>query len=216
MVTSGTGILAQDAPQALVHVLSNIHDVAGRKHEFADRNDLFFVGGYQHPPNVDAAHWFVTRIWPLIHAELPDAKFHLIGSKAPNKVRALKGEGVIFHGFVEDLDPYLDHCTLAVAPLRYGAGVKGKVNMSMSHGQPVVATPTAIEGLHAKHEREILVADTEQSFADEVIRLYRDEALWNAISDAAIENVEAHFSVRAARNSLEDLLDKLNTGPDQA
>ena len=112
---------------------------------------------------------------------------------------------------MEDLEHYLDHCTLAVAPLRYGAGVKGKVNMSMSHGQPVVATPAAIEGLHAEHGREILVAETEQAFADEVIRLYRDESLWNAISDAAIENVASHFSISAARNSLESLLDKLNT-----
>ncbi len=105
---------------------------------------------------------------------------------------------------------------LAVAPLRYGAGVKGKVNMSMSHGQPVVATATAIEGLHAEHGREILVAETEQAFAEEVIRLYRDETLWNAISDAAIENVETHFSVRAARNSLQELLAKLDTEKNQS
>lgn len=202
-------VLSEDAPDALVHILTNIHDVPGRRCGYAERRDLFFVGGYQHPPNVDAAVWFVTRIWPLIHAELPEAQFHLIGSKAPDKIRSLKGDGVIFHGFVEDLEHYLDHCRLAVAPLRYGAGVKGKVNMSMSHGQPVVATPVAIEGLHAEHDRDVLVAETEQTFAGQVVRLYRDEALWNRISDAAIANVEAHFSIQAAQRSLEDLLELL-------
>ena len=203
-------VLARDAPDALVHLLSNIHEVPGRRAGFKERKDLFFVGGYQHPPNVDAAQWFVNCIWPLIHAELPEARFHLVGSKAPESVRALKGEGVVFHGHVEDLEHYLDHCRLAVAPLRYGAGVKGKVNMSMSHGQPVVATPMAIEGIGAQHGRDVLVADSEQAFAEEVVRLYRDEALWNRISDAAIANVERHFSLRAARASLEALLRRLH------
>jgi len=203
------GVLAEDAPGALVHVLSNIHEVPGRRVGYSGRKDLFFVGGYQHPPNVDAAKWFVTRIWPLIHAELPEAKFHLVGSKAPDSVRSLKGEGVAFQGFVEDLGPYLDRCRLAVAPLRYGAGVKGKVNMSMAHGQPVVATPMAIEGLHAEHGRDVLVAEEEQAFADEVVRLYRDEELWNRISEGAVRNVQEHFSVDAAARSIEDLFGRL-------
>ncbi len=205
------GVLKEDAPGAMVHVLSNIHEVPGRRPGFEERSDLFFVGGYQHPPNVDAARWFVNSIWPLIHARLPEARFHLIGSKAPESVSELKGDGVIFHGFIEDLEHYLDHCRLAVAPLRYGAGVKGKVNLSMSHGQPVVATPMAVEGIHAEHGREVLVAESEQDFANEVIRLYRDETLWNKISDAAIQNVESHFSVKAARASLESLVEKLNS-----
>ena len=93
--------------------------------------------------------------------------------------------------------------------MRYGAGVKGKVNLSMSHGQPVVATPIAVEGIHALHGRKVLVAESEQEFANEIIRLYQDEELWNQLSDAAIENVESHFSVHAAKRSLENLLQKL-------
>ncbi len=202
-------VLAEDAPDALVHVLSNIHPVHGSRRAFEQRADLFFVGGYQHPPNVDAMMWFVQDVWPLIRAELPDVSFHMIGSKAPEQIRALAGEGVVFHGFVEDLERFLDGCRVAVAPLRYGAGVKGKVNMSMSYGQPVVATPIAVEGMYAESGREVLVADSEQAFADEVVRLYRDEALWNGISAAAIENVERHFSVAAARRSIEELVGKL-------
>ncbi len=200
-------VLAEDAPGEKVHVLSNIHQVPGRDKDFADRKDIYFVGGYQHPPNIDAACWFVNDIWPLIHRQLPDLRFHLIGSKAPEKVRALNGNGVVFHGFVESLDPFLSGCRLAMAPLRYGAGVKGKVNMSMAHGQPVVATPAAVEGMFAEHERELLVAEDAESFAREVVRLYQDEDLWNHLSDASVQNVEDHFSLATARESLTTLFD---------
>jgi glycosyltransferase involved in cell wall biosynthesis len=198
-------VLETDAPGEKVHVLSNIHHVPGRDKGFAERKDIYFVGGYQHPPNVDAACWFVNEIWPLIHQQLPSMRFHLIGSKAPERVRALGGEGVVFHGFVESLQPFLSNCRLAVAPLRYGAGIKGKVNMSMAHGQPVVATPAAVEGMFAEHERELLVAGDAQAFAREVVRLYHDEELWNRLSIASVQNVETHFSMAAARTSLESL-----------
>ncbi|MDX1380478.1 MAG: glycosyltransferase family 4 protein, partial [Xanthomonadales bacterium] len=102
--------------------------------------------------------------------------------------------------------PFLDGCRLAVAPLRYGAGVKGKVNQSMAHGQPVVATPVAVEGIHAEHGRDVLVADTVEAFADEVVRLYRDEALWQQISEGGIDNVRRHFSYDAARDALRGVL----------
>ncbi|MFC1778114.1 glycosyltransferase, partial [Pseudomonadota bacterium] len=198
-------VLSEDAPGEKVHVLSNIHQVPGRDKDFADRKDIYFVGGYQHPPNIDAACWFVNDIWPLIHQRLPDMRFHLIGSKAPERVRALNGDGVVFHGFVESLEPFLSDCRLAVAPLRYGAGVKGKVNMSMAHGQPVVATPIAAEGMFAEHGKELLIAGDAEAFAREVIRLYQDEELWNRLSDASVQNVKEHFSLAAARTSLTKL-----------
>ena len=202
-------VLAVDAPDARVHILSNIHHVPGRDKDFSERKDIYFVGGYQHPPNIDAACWFVNDVWPLIREQLPKMRFHLIGSKAPERVRSLKGDGVVFHGYVESLQPFLDDCRLAVAPLRYGAGVKGKVNMSMAHGQPMVVTSVAGEGLFAEHEREFLIAEDAESFAREVVRLYQDEALWNKLSDASIKNVETHFSVQAARDSILSLFETL-------
>jgi glycosyltransferase involved in cell wall biosynthesis len=116
---------------------------------------------------------------------------------------------VVFHGFVEDIEPFLDGCRIAVAPLRYGAGVKGKVNMSMSRGQPVVATPMAVEGMFAKAGHDVLVAETTTDFAEAVLRLYRDEALWNRISAGGLENVQNYFSVDTARLGLQELLKTL-------
>ncbi len=202
-------VLEQAAPGAKVHVISNVHEVTGSQRGFQQRKDIFFVGGYQHPPNIDAALWFVSEIWPLVRKELPDIEFHLIGSKAPEQIRALEGNGVRFHGFVKTLDPWLDGCRMAVAPLRYGAGIKGKVNMSMARGQPVVATPMAVEGMFARAGHDVLVAESAEDFAGEVVRLYRDEALWNRVSEAGLENVRQYFSVETATLGLRHLLNSL-------
>jgi GT2 family glycosyltransferase len=204
-------VLEHAAPEAKVHVISNVHEVPGSQRPWPERKDIFFVGGYQHPPNVDAAIWFVSSIWPLVREQLPEMQFHLIGSKATEQISSLHGNGVQFHGFVKSLDPWLDGCRLAVAPLRYGAGVKGKVNMSMSRGQPVVATPAAVEGLFSKPGEDILVAESEQEFADQIVRLYQDEKLWNQISTAGLENVRKYFSIETAQLSLQSLLKSLGS-----
>jgi GT2 family glycosyltransferase/glycosyltransferase involved in cell wall biosynthesis len=199
-------LLASEAPQARVDILSNVHEVYGCRRSYRERNDLVFMGGYQHTPNVDAVLWFADEILPLIRAEAPEITFHVVGSKAPDSVRAL-GErpGISFHGFVPDIAPFMDNCRLAVAPLRFGAGVKGKVNMSMSYGQPVVATPIAIEGMHAEAGRDVLIADTPEAFAEEVLRAYRDPELWQQLSEHGLANVEAHFSFEAARGAVRGL-----------
>ena len=193
-------LLATDAPAARVDVLSNLHRIAGHGQPFAQRRDLVFVGGFRHPPNTDAMEWFVLDVFPRVRAQLPDIRFHCIGSHVPDAVRAL-GElpGVVVHGHVPDIGPYMDGCRIAVAPLRYGAGVKGKVNLSMAHGQPVVATACAVEGMHLRAGEDVLVADGAQAFADAIVRLYGDEVLWTRLRDAGLRNVEEHFSFESAR-----------------
>ncbi|GAA0707567.1 glycosyltransferase [Dokdonella soli] len=199
-------LLARDAPGARVEVLSNVHEVFGCRRPYADRRDLVFVGGFQHPPNTDAVDWFVSEVFPLVRAELSELRFHVIGSKVPDAIRALAGAHVIVHGYLEDIDPYMEGCRISVAPLRYGAGVKGKVNMAMSHGLPVVATTAAVEGMHVNAGTDVLVADTAVAFAAEVVRLYRDEALWNVLSANGLSNVERHFSFAAARTAVQRIL----------
>ena len=101
------------------------------------------------------------------------------------------------HGHVPDLSPYMDGCRIAVAPLRFGAGVKGKVNLSMAHGQPVVATTCAVEGMHLRDGEDVLVADAAAAFADAVVRLHEDPRFWATLSDNGLRNVAEHFSLGA-------------------
>jgi GT2 family glycosyltransferase/glycosyltransferase involved in cell wall biosynthesis len=199
-------LLASEASGARVDILSNVHEVFGCRKPFEQRHDIVFMGGYQHTPNVDAVMWFADEVLSLIRAEAPEITFHVVGSKAPETVRAL-GErpGIMFQGFVPDIAPFMDNCRLAVAPLRYGAGVKGKVNMSMSYGQPVVATPIAIEGMHAEPGHDVLVADSPEDFAAAVLQAYRDPDLWRQLSAGGLANVERHFGFESARQAVRSL-----------
>ncbi|MEO7432000.1 MAG: glycosyltransferase, partial [Dokdonella sp.] len=199
-------LLATDAPGARVEILSTVNEVHGCRIPFAERRDLVFVGGFQHPPNADAVAWFVREVFPLLRADLPDVRFHVIGSKVPDAIRELGDDHVLVHGFVEDITPYMDGCRVSVAPLRYGAGVKGKINTAMSYGLPVVATTLGVEGMHVRAGEDVLVADSPAAFAAEVARLYRDESLWKRLSTNGLANVEQHFSFAAARTALQHIV----------
>jgi GT2 family glycosyltransferase/glycosyltransferase involved in cell wall biosynthesis len=201
--------LARELPQARVEVLSNVHEVYGRRREFAARRDLVFVGGFQHPPNIDAVLWFLREVFPRVRAQAADVQVHIIGSKAPKQILELAHDGATIHGYVDDITPFMDGCRLALAPLRYGAGVKGKVNMAMSYGLPVVATTPAVEGMHVRDGEDVLIADTPDAFAAAILRAYNDAALWTKLSDNGLANVRRHFSFDAARTALTRILPPL-------
>lgn len=203
-------LLVSEAPGARVDVVSNIHDIAEPGPGFAQREGLLFVGGFRHPPNVDAARWLVDEIMPRIHARHPGLELHLVGGDAGPEMQAL-GEkpGIHFHGYVPDLQPLLHGVRVSVASLRYGAGVKGKVNQALAHGIPVVATTCAVEGMHLVDGQDVLVADDADAFADAVLRLHDDAALWARLSEGGLENTRRHFSPEVVGAPLRRLLDEL-------
>jgi len=199
-------LLAREVPASRVEVLSNVHAIHGLRRPFEERHDLVFVGGFQHPPNIDAVRWFVQEVMPLLRAGGRTPLLHVVGSKVPPAVQELAGDDVIVHGFVPDIAPLMDASRLSIAPLRYGAGVKGKVNMAMSYGLPVVATSVAVEGMHVRAGTDVLVADTPAEFAAAIQRAYDDPALWNTLSTNGLANVREHFSFDAARAALRRIL----------
>ncbi|MFK8013170.1 MAG: glycosyltransferase [Marinicellaceae bacterium] len=199
-------VLAKEIPNSKVKILTNIHEIYGCRKPFSERKDIMFIGGYQHTPNVDAIEWFVKDIFPLVEVALPELKFHIIGSKAPKHIQEMAKDNIIYQGFVEDIEPVMDDIRIAIAPLRFGAGVKGKVNMSMSYGQPVVGTKIAVEGMFTQEGVDVLMAETPQQFADQIIRLYTNEELWNTLSQGGLKNVEEYFSFDAAKTAIKNIL----------
>ena len=113
---------------------------------------------------------------------------------------------LVITGHVPDLTPYLAGCRLSVSPLRYGAGVKGKVNHAMSYGLPVIATTPSIEGMHLTPGVDVLVGDDPASFADAVEQAYRDRELWATLSAGGRENIRRHFSRDVARGAISRLV----------
>lgn len=171
--------------------------------DFSVRNDIFFLGGFAHKPNLDAVMWFTHSVWPLIHSVLPEVQFHIVGSEASEEVLRLgKIPGVVVDGFVRNLDSFMDTMRVNVAPLRFGAGIKGKIAMTMGAGVPCVCTTIAAEGMHIMDGIQALIADDEDSFAQSVIMLYNDALLWNVLSENGLALVNRFFGEESNRRSL--------------
>jgi len=117
----------------------------------------------------------------------------------------LANEKIVVTGLQRDARPFFDSVKLSVAPLRFGAGVKGKINQSMAFGVPVVATSVAVDGTELRNREDILVADDPQDFAEAVIELYESEELWSRLSENGIRKTCALYSAEAARRKLKFL-----------
>ena len=195
-------ILAREVPRACVLVQTMIHRPSPPATPFAAREGLLFLGGFRHPPNVDAARWLAREIVPRLREGLPGVTTYLVGANAPKAVLELAAPGLEVVGFVPDVAPWFERCRISISPLRYGAGIKGKVNQAMSHGLPVVATRASIEGMHLIEGEEVLVADDPDAFVEAIVRLYGDEGLWRRLSAAGISNIERHFSPEVATRGL--------------
>ena len=198
-------LLQKEWPNKSFQLVSNIVDAPGSSTPFMLRRDLLFIGGFLHPPNIDAVLFFLKEIYPLVRERLGEAKFYIIGDKAPPEIVALANERIIVAGLQRDVRPFFENVRLSVAPLRFGAGVKGKINQSMSFGVPVVATSLAVEGTELRDGEEILVADQPEDFAQAIIELYESEQLWSKISENGLKKTRALYSTDAARAKLEFL-----------
>jgi glycosyltransferase involved in cell wall biosynthesis len=202
-------MLERDCPGANIQLLSNIHSVRDCPIPFAARSGILFMGSFPHHPNQDAMAYYLDEIAPRLHESLPDLELWIAGRNPPDwlKSRATGKNHVL--GYVPDIDSLLCRARVAIAPLRYGAGVKGKVLESMSVGLPVVGTSIAAEGLGAVNEREMLIADSPEEFANAVIRLHQDPYLWEQLSENGQRLVSESFSFAAARRNLDRILASL-------
>ena len=180
----------------------------GEIKSFDERNDLLYVGGFQHPPNADAVEYFITAIFPKILQKSPSIKFKIVGSKIPKKIKKLcsKSKNCEVLGYVMDLSKVLNDCRVMVAPLRYGAGVKGKVTECMSHSLPLVTTSIGAEGLDLDDKECLLIADTSYDFAEKTLLLYENRKLWNRISKNSKTFIENNFSPEQGKGLLDKVI----------
>ena len=201
-------LFLKEAPDVNISLLSNIHQTYTTENSFKDRNDMLFIGSFEHPPNSDAMEFFLDEVFPLVQAENPGLKLLIVGGHVSPKLKARANDNVIITGFVADIEPLFRNIRISIAPLRYGAGVKGKINSSMSFGVPMVVSSIAAEGMNLEHDLDVLIADEPESFAKEILRLYSDQDLWLSLSEAGKRNIETHFSFAAAETQLKMVLPK--------
>ena len=190
-------IIQSELPKILgnIIVFPWMTDTVGAINGFAERHDLMFLGNFLHAPNVDSALYLVNQIWPLIKDKIPpDAKLFIVGNMPTADVLALISDRVVVTGFVEDMAPYFEKSRLFLAPLRYGAGIKGKIVTAFAHGVPCIATTIAAEGIGEHGAHHLAIEDGVHSFANRTLNLYFNELDWRLVQQAAFSYIEDNYS----------------------
>jgi len=195
-------------PEKNIRRVSNIHALRYETPAFKDRKNILFVGNFRHPPNADGLHWFLESIWPKVHFERPDITLQIVGSSAPEYLTGIcKDMNVVFHGHVDDIEKQIDGARINIAPLRYGAGAKGKISQALASGLPSIATTVAADGMHLTDKESALIADDAELFATAILTLYEDETAWNLLSKNGYIIAEEFFSETAVAKEIKTLLD---------
>jgi glycosyltransferase involved in cell wall biosynthesis len=213
----------RDVPGAHVFLIPTVHDVAEYVPPPDSRSGILFVGGFEHPPNVDAAVCLVREVMPEVWAALGAVRVTIAGPGAPAEVQGLAAPMVDVVGWVEDLQPLLERSRLLIAPLRYGAGIKGKITQCLAAGLPVVTTPVGAEGLAALSAETdvesdcLLVADDIPGLATHTVRLYTDDDLWRSLSRSGRQLIEDRCSTAVLTERLGEILgEPCQPTPEQA
>lgn len=170
------------------------------KENFDQRQDLLFVGSFKHPGNLDGVDWLCKEIMPKVIKAMPDVKLHLVGAHPTPKIKALANEHIIVHGFLsdEELAEMYSRCRLSVVPLRFGAGVKGKVLEAMYHGLPIVSTSIGTEGI-VDIEQCIENTDGTEAFAAKIIELYPQVDQLTKMGRTNWQYVQDHLGIEPAK-----------------
>lgn len=180
-------------------------DVVTPEYDLAQRSDLMFIGGFNHTPNVDAVEWFAQEIWPKVRELCPGIRMHILGSHPPKTIEALDAPDFRVHGFVSDevLATFYSECRISVVPLRYGAGIKGKVVEAMKCGIPVMTTSVGAEGIVGA-EDILAIEDDADAFAERLAALYNDGKTLAAMSRAGCEYVRTHYGPENALRTIQE------------
>jgi GT2 family glycosyltransferase/glycosyltransferase involved in cell wall biosynthesis len=177
----------------VVHVPETVPPLKGRR-------GLSFLGSFNHHPNTEGVKWFCAEVMPQLTG--PRTRLTIYGSGMGPDIAALASDRIDPAGFVEELSDAYDRHRIFVAPLLSGAGIKGKVLSAMAHGIPTVLTPIAAEGIGLRSGHDCLIAETPRAWADAILALSEDDAMWRSISRAGRDYVAARFSFAAGRDKM--------------
>lgn len=201
-----------DVPAALLHncALMLIAPVVDDL-PFAERQHFLSIGNFRHAPNWDAVLWLKHALWPMIRARLPQAQLHVYGAYPPPKATALHNPKQGFHvlGWVDDAHRVMTQARVCLAPLRFGAGIKGKLADAMACGTPSVTTPIGSEGMHGALPWPGYIADDAQGFAEHAARLYEDETCWLDAQHRGHALLDSRFDRLLLSEALVDRLEEL-------
>lgn len=198
-----------------IHKCPWVVEVPSQSACFNAREGVAFLGGYEHTANVQAVEFFIEQVMPLLREKGESIKVYIYGSHMPESFYQYACDDVHIKGYVESLDDvYLKH-RVFIAPLFFGAGVKGKVLAAAAYGMPCVLSPIAIEATGLVHNVSALVAEHADDWADYVSRLYLDEQEWNFIAEKQQIMVKESYSFEKAKSMMKGILHSVNLLPEE-
>jgi glycosyltransferase involved in cell wall biosynthesis len=163
---------------------------------FKDRQHFITIGNFLHAPNYNSVLYLKETIWPLIHKQLPKAELHIYGAYASQKVNQLHNEkeGFLIKGFVEDANEVMKNARVCIAPLRFGAGLKGKLIDAMQNGTPCVTTSIGAEGMYGNLKSNGFIEDNPETFSKKAVELFTNETLWKEKQQNGFEIISTRFN----------------------
>lgn len=186
--------ISSDVPDARVVVIPNVHETTQQVPPPGAREGVLFVGGFEHPPNADAVLYLVREVMPHVWQRRPDVSVTIVGGSVPEEVEHLASSRVDVRGWVADLEPILDTSRVIAAPVRFGAGVKGKITQGLAAGLPIVTTPIGAEGLDGRDGESMLIGNDAEALAERIVRVVEDDDLWRRLSRRGSELVASTCS----------------------
>jgi O-antigen biosynthesis protein len=188
-------------------------DVKKKITPFEERQDIAFIGGFRHPPNVQSVKFFIQSVMPLLRQQLPGVKFLVYGSNVTPELEKMETEDIMIKGYVESVEEVYDHCRIAVSPLLFGAGIKGKVLDALSYGVPQVLSPVAAESTGVRDGLEVYIAQKPEDWAEKIVKLYNNQEIWENMSKAARIYAQANFSFAKGRELMGHALEAVEIYP---
>lgn len=163
---------------------------------FSERTDFVSIGNFLHPPNSDVIFYLKNDIWPLIKSQLPQANLHVYGAYDTQAIRSMhnKKDGFLLHGYVEDAFEVVNSSRVLLAPLRFGAGLKGKLILAMQCGTPAAMSTIAAEGMFGSDQPNGIIEDDPSLFVKKCIDLYTQESLWTEYQNKGDAVLKSRFN----------------------
>lgn len=205
-------LLQSETHHSRIKVVPTIHQPGSCGKPFEERQHLLFVGNFVHRPNKDAVHFFIRDIFPSVQDLLPGVKVYIVGDNVPADISSYSSPEVRIMGYVPEIELLLQSSRIFIAPLRFGAGIKGKIGEAMAAGLPVVTTSIGAEGFGLTHRSDVLIADDAGGFAQAVAQLYSGKELWESLARNSRRHIEKHFSPDVVAETINNSIREARAG----
>lgn len=198
-------------PEILFYIPFLTENVERKNPEFSARNNFVSIGNFLHEPNWQTVHQ-LKKIWPKIRKKLPETELHIYGAYATEKVFQLQNEkeGFIVKGRAESVEKTFSAYRVLLAPIPFGAGLKGKLWESMVYGIPNVTSSIGVEAMHGNLEWNGFIEDSEKSFTEKAAELYQNEEIWNKSRESGYQILEKIFNKRDFENTFFEKIDEIS------